>query len=412
MKLALLGVDHDSLVLARWAVTEGGHRILVAYDSRVFATELSQLAPGIRLNNNWEELFLEATADAVIIGRGGQEAALEAYTDPVERRADQLRKLTQAAVPMIVVCPACESIVGYEIEMIRRDTKAVIVPYVPGEWRAAFSELQDLVSWRESSPLGTIEQIVFQRKQRDRSREAVLRQLARDVTLLRRLIGTIQTVTASGPPAAVGRDPLGPKIKELPSLANLSVSFTGEEGLTARWSVVPAIASAGDEQANLSVIGERGDTLLEMPNEGDWTLVVNAEAESREPRPQRHEAEVLFWQLKHAAAGEVADEDAWLAVCRDQEAAEAVDRSLARGRTIELFNESHSEEQSFKGVMAMGGCFLLVAALFVLLFVVLVESLQLPVREFLVWRLWPVYLLVPIVVFLMLQVLQFAAKRR
>src|SRR4029077_4312375 len=102
----------------------------------------------------------------------------------------------------------------------------------------------------------------------------------------------------------------------------------------------------------------------------------------------------------HALAGEESyDENAWLAACRDQEAAEAVDRSLLRGRTIELFNESHSEEQSFKGVMAMGGCLLLVAALAVLFFVVLVESLQLPVHEFLIWRLWPVYLLVPIVVF-------------
>ena len=51
---------------------------------------------------------------------------------------------------------------------------------------------------------------------------------------------------------------------------------------------------------------------------------------------------------------------AWLAACRDQEAAEAVDRSLARGRTIELFNEEHTEEESFKSVMAMGGCLLLV----------------------------------------------------
>jgi hypothetical protein len=409
MKLALLGADADSIALVRWALEQRDHRLVVAYDSRVFAGTLSQLAPGVRVNNSWEELFLGSVADAVIVGRGGREEALDANIDPAERRADQLRKLTQAAVPMIVVCPACESIVGYEIEMIRRDTKAVIVPYVPGEWRAAFGELQDLVSWRENSPLGAIEQIVFQREQKDRSREAVLVQLARDVTLLRRLIGTIQTVTASGPPAAVGRDPLGPKVKELPSLANLSVSFTGDEGLTARWSIVPA---ARDEQANLSVIGERGSVDLEMPNEGDWSLVVNAEAESREPTPQRHEAEILFWQLTHAAAGEVPDEDAWVAACRDQEAAETVDRSLARGRTIELFNESYSEEQSFKGVMAMGGCLLLVAALFVLLLVVLVESLQLPIRGFLVWRLWPVYLLVPIVVFLMLQLLQFAVKRR
>jgi hypothetical protein len=409
MKLALLGTDEDCLALARWAVVEGGHRVVVAFDSQAFASELSQLAPGVRLNDSWEELFLETTADAVIVGRGGPEAVQETHIDPAERRADQLRKLTQAAIPMIVVCPACEAIVGFEIDMIRRDTKAVIIPYVPGEWRAAFGELQDLVSWRENSPLGSIEQVVFQREQKNRSREAVLTQLARDITLLRRLIGTIQTVTASGPPAVVGRDPMGPKIKELPSLANLSVSFTGGEGLTARWSIGPA---SRDQQARLSVIGERGNVVLEMPSEGDWSLVVNAEAESREPRPQQHEAEVLFWQLRHAAAGEVPDEEAWLAACRDQEAAEAVDRSLMRGRMVELFNESHSEEQSFKGVMAMSGCLLLVAALFVLLFVVLVESLQLPIRGFLVWRLWPIYLLVPIVVFLLLQLLQFAAKRR
>ncbi|HEY2410825.1 MAG TPA: hypothetical protein VGI40_01200 [Pirellulaceae bacterium] len=409
MKLALLGADADSIALVCWAANEGGHRIVVAYESQAFETELTGLAPGIRVNNNWEELFLGSVADAVIIGRGGREAALEVNIDPAEHRADQLRKLTQAAVPMIVVCPACEAIVGFEIEMIRNDTKAVIVPYVPGEWRAAFGELQDFVSWRENSPLGPIEQIIFQREQKDRSREAVLRQLARDITLLRRLIGSIQTVTASGPPAAVGRDPLGPKVKELPSLANLSVSFTGEEGLAARWSVAPATRAG---RARLSVIGERGDAILEMPNDGVWSLTVNAETETSEPRSQRHEAEVLFWQLKHAAAGEVPDEDAWLAACRDQEAAEAVDRSLARSRTIELFNESHSEEQSFKGVMAMGGCLLLMGALAVLFLVVLVESLQLPIRGFLVWRLWPVYLLVPIVVFLMLQFLQFAAKRR
>jgi hypothetical protein len=408
MKLALLGADTDSIGLVHWAVEQGGHQLVVAYESHVFAAELLQLSPTVRLNNNWEELFLETVADAVIIGRGGREVAQQASIDPAEHRADQLRKLTQAAVPMIIVCPACEAIVGFEIEMIRSDSKAVIVPYISGEWRAAFGELQDLVSWRENSPLGGIEQLVFERRQKDRSREAVLVQLARDITLLRRLIGTVQTVTASGPPAAVGRDPLGPKVKELPSLANLSVSFTGEEGLTARWSIAPGIS---EEEGGLSVVGERGNAVLEMPNGGEWSLTVNAEMETGEPRPERHEAEVLFWQLAHAAAGEVPEEDAWLAACRDQEAAEAVDRSLLRGRTIELFNESHSEEQSFKGVMAMGGCFLLVAALAVLFFVVLVESLQLPIRGLLVWRLWPMYLLVPIVVFLLMQFLQFAAKR-
>src|SRR4051794_5736909 len=131
MKLALLGADTDSLTLVRWAIEQGGHQLVVAYDSQVFAPQLSELAPGVRVNNNWEELFLNTVADAVIIGRGGREAAHDANVAPAERRADQLRKLTQAAVPMIVGCPACESIVGFEIEMIRRDTKTVIIPYIP-----------------------------------------------------------------------------------------------------------------------------------------------------------------------------------------------------------------------------------------------------------------------------------------
>ena len=106
------------------------------------------------------------------------------------------------------------------------------------------------------------------------------------------------------------------------------------------------------------------------------------------------------------------DDEAWLAACRDQEAAEAVDRSLARGRTIELFNEEHTEEESFKGVMAMGGCLLLVMALGVLFIAVVVEGLRLPMRTWPLWRLWPFYLLVPIVAFLLLQLLQLAVKPR
>src|SRR6476660_8625440 len=108
MKLAILGADSDCLDLVRWAARIGGHQLVVAYDSRHMAAALSEICPGIRLTDNWEELFLGNIADAAIIGRGGCEAAREAHIDPPERRADQLRKLTQAAVPMIVVCPACE----------------------------------------------------------------------------------------------------------------------------------------------------------------------------------------------------------------------------------------------------------------------------------------------------------------
>src|SRR5205807_566565 len=164
-------------------------------------------APQVVLSENWEELFLESSADAVIVGRAGKQAAARANIDPAEWRADQFRKLVQAAVPMIVVCPACEAIVGFEIDMIRRDTKAIMIPYVPNGSHPIIDHISEWLLQGDESPIGALQQIVFEREQADRSREAVLLRLARDASLLREFIGTIQTVSATGPQMAIGRDP-------------------------------------------------------------------------------------------------------------------------------------------------------------------------------------------------------------
>jgi hypothetical protein len=149
-----------------------------------------------------------------------------------------------------------------------------------------------------------------------------------------------------------------------------------------------------------------------MPRGGAWSLDLGRGGTSRKSEDAAFvDAQAAFGELQEAAAGRAADEDAWLAACRDQEAAEAIDRSLARGRTIELFNEEHTEEDSFKGIMAMGGCVLLVGALGVLFLATIVEGLRLPLRDWTVWRYWPIYLLVPIAVFLMLQLLQLVVKK-
>jgi hypothetical protein len=312
-------------------------------------------------------------------------------------------------VPMIVVCPACEAIVGFEIEMIRRDTKAIIIPYVPQASHPVLDHLSQWVLQVDESPVGRVEQVVLEREQADRSRQAVLVQLARDASVMREFIGTIQTVSASGPVTAIGRDPLGPKTKELPSLANLSVHLGGDDGLSGRWSIAP---TAGEEVGRLSLIGQRGKVVLQMPATGDWSLLMPGGEVKTEPAYLDDDAQQAFSWLSHAIETDAFyDPESWLAACRDQEAAEAVDRSLARGRTIELFNEEHTEEDSFKGVMAMGGCLLLVMALGVLFVAVIVEGLRLPMRTWPLWRLWPFYLLVPIGAFLLLQLLQLAVKR-
>jgi hypothetical protein len=409
MRLALLGVDDEALELIRWAVEEGGHALVAAYDVAGRAAHVQAIAPGVQIGQPWESLLLGTDADAVVVGRGGAGLTAATGIPDVERRADQFRKLAQAAIPMVVVCPACESIVGFEIEMIRNDTSGVIIPYVPDGKHAATYALEDMVSWDETGPLGKVEQTTFEREQADRSREAVLVQLARDTTLLRRLIGTIRSVTASGAAMALGRDPLGPKLKEPPPLANLNVHLVGEEGLAARWSVAPA---ALQPSGRLTLIGTRGRAVLQMPAGGNWSLTVSSDSTTTETFEANKTPERIFWQLSHAAsAKEFYDSSAWLDACRDQEVAEAADRSLLRGRTIELFSEQHTEESSFKGVMAVGGCLVLTVALVAVLMATLIDGLQLPVRNWPAWRLWPFYLLAPIAFFLALQLFQLALKR-
>lgn len=408
MKLALLGADQESIELARWAVREGAHKLVSAFDAGVLASELRSIAPGVRLNEDWESLLIGSTVDMVVVGRGNAELSSQTGIPDDERRADQLRKLAQAAVPMLVFVPACEAIVGYEIEMIRRDANGVILPYAPGANHPNVRRLEELASWGENSPLGAVEQMVLERETSARERGEVLLQFARDIALIRRIIGMIRSINATGPALPVGRDPLGPKSRELPSLGSLSVHVAGDEGLVARWSIGPVL---DEERGRFSLVGPRGRAVLTMRPHRPWSWeLIGMERESIANLPGDDLA-TLFSDLSHAAAGVRYDETAWLAACRDQEVAEAVDRSLARGRTIELFNEQHTEEQSFKGVMAMGGCLLLLMALAVVGLATIVEGLQLPLRDWPVWHWWPVALLVPVVVFLLLQLLQLAVKR-
>jgi hypothetical protein len=407
MKLALLGADDESLALIRWAVREGGHELVSAFDLAGRTNDVQAIAPQVRLNEDWESLVLGSTVDAVIIARAGAGLTSATGIPDDERRAEQLRKLAQAAVPMLVFCPACEAIVGFEIEMIRRDVGGVILPVFLESTNLDFHYFFDLYQKHDSSPIGRVEQILIERQQLDRSRNSVLTRFARDVALIREQLGDVRSINASGPPVTLGRDPLGPKSKELPSLANLSMQMGGDWDVALRWSMGPVVEREG---ATVVLLGSQGRAKLSMPADGPWVKELQGDVHEL-PSAAESNAAFNLRQLQHARDEPPAWSQAWLNACRDQEVAEAVDRSLARGRTIELFGEEHTEEDSFKGVMAVGGCLLLSMALLVVFVATVVEGLRLPLRDWMIWKYWPIYLLVPVVVFLLLQLLQFAVKR-
>lgn len=389
MKFALLGVDAEVLAVAKELVAGGEHEIVAVIEPGEFLAELRTLAPLAKLSDEWEGLLLTGVSGVVIVGR----AAISAET-----RADQLRKLTQAVVPLVLVQPACEYIIGYELEMIRSDVRGVIIPYYPGIFDDHLRTLRDTVLDGQStiglSSIGRVEQLVFQRRMRERTKASVTAQLARDAEMIRQVLGDIRQMGASG------------SLDDARGPVNLSVQLTSQQGLLARWSVEPG---GQPNDATITLLGDTGKATLELSNISPSRLTIQSQAF---PSPVHHASEVdaLVDRLTDAISGKNVDGPTWLDACRASEIADTVPRCLARGKTIDLYNEEHTEEGAFKGTMAVGGCLIIMLGLFVLVVVVMVEGLQLPLRNFFLWRIWPLYLLVPMVIFLMFQVLGWLAN--
>jgi hypothetical protein len=411
MKLALLGCDDESLALVREAIVQGEHALVAAHDTAEFRPQVESLAPSARLDEDWETLLLGTLADVVIVARGRLDPSRSTGFAADERRNDQLRKLVQAAVPLMVVHPGCEAIVGFELDMIREDSGGIIVPFIPGRNSAGLQELINLVQLE--IPIGPLEQIHFERELTDRSRPQVLAQLARDTATIRECIGAIRKLSASGPAVGGTADPLGPRSKTLPPLDNLSLHLSGEEAFPARWTLAPA--EQGD-RLRVTAVGTRGRAVYAQEGglapRANLRCTVAGTREAQEMEFPGHMAiDPMLSIVSRKLAGHDQQLPSWLEACRDVEVASSVDRSLERGRAVEFFGEEHTEEQSFKGVMAVGGCLMLCVTFVAVVIAAAVEGLQLPLRESPFWRAWPFYVLAPIVLFLLLQLLQGVAKR-
>lgn len=361
MKLALLGSDDLSLSLARTIAASPEHELVVACQPR--REHQDQLWPLIRpkaLRDDWESLLHHTGVEGVIVARPA----------PGVSHDDALRKLVQAAVPLLIVHPACEAIVGFELDMIRRDTQCPIVALCEGRWHPALEWMLRLVSPEGTSPdadssLGPLEQVTFERSLADRGRQNVLAQLACDVSLLRPVMGEITKITATGADASS------------PSLANLAVSLTGRNGLIARWTVAPADRVLNGQ---LTLVGAQGRATLSMPAGADWKLSIGGDEPRETSFPDWSEPSVALAEFAKTIAGK-APVPTWIDACRDLEVADTVEISIRRGRTLDLSTEEPTEEGTFKGIMAVGSCALLMLTLLVLFVGSVIEGVRLPFQR-------------------------------
>lgn len=372
MLLALLGLDDQTFAIAAAAARDRAHRISLVCDLPSGAIARLE-AIGIHdvKEAPWESLMVSGSCDAVIVATAADDAAEEA-------RTEQLRKLVQEAVPLLVAHPVLNSVLAcYEIDMIRRESRGIIVPYLPARLSPTIVRLGQLLDDPATSPIGEIEQIVFERTAKDRSRRAVIGHFARDVDLIRALGGEVVRIGALGSP--------NPQT----AYANLTVQMSGESPTVIRWSILPPSdysntvnAKSESEQGGvLKIVGRKDRLEIVPPDEDSPSLPVADLADSDTDDSTAGEQSSGGWDAPTTALERLIDAierrenpDDWAEAIRDVELADSIPRSLARGRTIEVHREQPTEEGTFKGLMTSFGCGLLIIGLAIVVILALLDA--------------------------------------
>lgn len=381
MRIGLLGSDATIADVVAAAVRRGD-RITAA-----FAAGDAPLpgGDGARLDS-WDPLLDAAVCDVVLVGGDGWDAS----------RAEAVRTLVQAGRPLLLAQPLELSMLwAYELDMIRRDTGAELIPCLPDRLHPFVRRLRTTIetALAGAGGNGAAEALALERRMPDRSKTAVLAQLARDADLVRTIVGDpakLSTLGAADPDNAWG---------------TLAVGFTGPALVPVRWQVAPA----GDPGLTLRLQCAKGSILVDVPDDSTrpWTWSGDGSESTSFDRGAAMLAVVdaLLGSGPPAAADRAAT---WSDAARAIELAETVPRSLARGRAIDLHREEFTELGTFRGTMASLGCGLVIAALLIVILATLVAGVA---REF-DWGIaraiadaWPVVILIAMGLFLLLQLL-------
>jgi predicted dehydrogenase len=389
VRLAFLGADDVTVAIVA-AANRTGHSVVLASEIGLRASALKEILPELPLADDWEMLLDTSVLDAVIVA-----------ADQPALRIDQLRRLTQLSIPTLISHPLSLSMLDcYELDMIRRETVAIMLPYLPARWHPLAAQVRSAVLALGDSQIGAIEQVQFERFLVDRDRETVLRQFARDADLMQFVAGDATKLHALGSATADS------------AYSTLNVQMTCLHGLVCRWSVAQA---AGETGGRLTAVGARGKVVLRLSEHLDeWEAQWQTPTESA-PRTGSlwDPAAIALEHLDAAIASGVTPEPTWSQASRTVELAETISTSLARGRTIDLHVEEFTDIGTFKGTMASLGCGLLMAGVFLAVVALMVRTLAVQAgwqRLVDILDFWPYVLLGMLAIYLVLQIFVLIGK--
>ncbi|MEX1224872.1 MAG: hypothetical protein WEA31_10035, partial [Pirellulales bacterium] len=369
MRFALLGIDDFTLPLARAIQASEGHEL-----SLILAEGVDERLPGaaVRAADEWELLLGGGEQDAVLVAACRDISPLGKPDSREQLRLEQVRRLAQAGVPMLVSHPITFNVLdAYEIEMLAAEQGTVVMPILPQ--RAMMGELL-----QTCRTLRGINHVSLERRLGPLSLVEALRLFAHDVDLLSELSGGVTKISAMGSWTERGAEPA--PLSGASELRGLGAQLSGPAAARCQWSPqspppqAPLSQPSSQAPSPLSgcemVVGsESGQVHFSCDEQGRYELH-GGESSRQEHVSAQAAADVLLGQFVAAVAADAAGQTAaaeagprWTAAIRSLELTEGLVRSLRRDRTIEIRDDTASEVGAFKGTMASLGCGLLIGGL-------------------------------------------------
>jgi predicted dehydrogenase len=378
MNVLILGNGAEELAWARWLLGQSEHRLLA-----VFGAFSDPELAGIPVARDLDDALARAGIEAVIVGGS------------LAERGEFLRRA--AAEGLAIIClhpPGADSEAYYQVSLSREETGAVIVPDLPLRLHPAVARLKDAMAHGELDAIRSVRLEVAASGAGADLRSVVF---ARNVDVLRAVVGEIEALTASGEPP--GEDP------QLELVVQLRAA-SGQRAELRTWAGAP-------EPARLSLLGAKGSLILEFdPQFAQPARLIrrglDRPEESTELSPwDPHDAVFAVLVAARSRRGDAGSPAPnLLDGTRAMELAEAAARSLRRGRTVDLHYEAISEESTFKSVMTSTGCMILLLALFLVPIALAGPPLGFP------WTVYIAYLIPPVlVIYVLLQGLRLAIRR-
>jgi myo-inositol 2-dehydrogenase/D-chiro-inositol 1-dehydrogenase len=379
MNFLILGEGGEELAWARHLAGHGQHRLLAAFPGFKGWSAPSEepKEPEPVIPADFDAALALAGVEAVVVG------------GPPEFRAEALRRVAAAGLPAICLHPpGPDSEAYYQVALSREETGAVIVPDLPARLHPGVQRLRQAI---EEEAIGTLRGLRHESPAEPGlgPSDLVRHDFPRRVDLVRALAGEIEAVTATGAPGE-----------------ELVVHLRGPQSRRAE----VRIWAGPNEPVRLIASGAEGSLTFEYDPEFHHPARLIHRAASGTETTTEYDPwdprEAILAVLDDALARREAHPDL-LDGTRAMELAEAVVRSLKRGRTVDLHYEEISEAGTFKSVMTSVGCVVFLSALFMMMVAMVGPALGFG------WTLYLVYMIPPALIgFMLLQVFRFAIRER